>query len=218
MDVAILGYRTYPDGNVQDQAHDIVTSISKLKEEGYIDSDTHITVMGHSSGAHISTLAFCNPEFRQQVDSFVMISGVYDITKHYSFEITRGVQRFSPMAAACAIIPAKDHHTADNPSLRERWNRQSPTWLLRQHHNEAIGRCPDTLIIHGQNDVTVPMESAIRFYQSLRAITMNQDGRVDLEILPDVGHVDVITQITFGGITRDKVLNWMMQGKSNVDD
>mmetsp|Transcript_3542 Transcript_3542/g.8069 ORF Transcript_3542/g.8069 Transcript_3542/m.8069 type:complete len:428 (-) Transcript_3542:29-1312(-) len=218
IDVAFLGYRTYPDGNVPDQADDIVESVWKLKQEGLIDSKTDITLMGHSSGSHIATMALlANPEFRQRIDSFVPMNGIYDVEKHYLHERTRGVERLSPMAAASVPSTKDSPYGQRSQSLREDWKSQSPTWLLRQPSKSTLmDSFPDTLIIHGQNDITVPMESSIRLWESLQSAANTQENscRIDLEVLPEVDHVDVVTQIMFGGITRDTVLKWMLESES----
>ena len=217
IDVAFVGYRTYPDGDVPDQAADIVTSLWKLKHEGLIDAKTDITLMGHSSGSHIAAMALLtNPEFRQRIDSFVAMNGVYDIPKHYLHERTRGVERLSPMAVACSVPLLEASPVGKiSSSLRENWKSQSPTWLLRQPSKSTLmDSFPDTLIIHGQNDTTVPMESSIRLWESLQSAATQQNCcRIDLEVLPEVDHVGVITQIMFGGITRDTVLNWMLESE-----
>lgn len=51
-DVAVIGYRTYPDGNAMDQVEDLEMAVSKLSTKAY----KHVSVMGHSTGAHISIL------------------------------------------------------------------------------------------------------------------------------------------------------------------
>lgn len=217
IDVSFLGYRTYPTGNVPDQAADIVTSVSKLKQEGLIDSKTEITLTGHSSGSHIAAMALLeNPEFRQRIDSFVAMSGVYDVPKHYLHERTRGVERLSPMAPA-SLPSTKDlPYNEQRRSLREDWKSQSPTWLLRNPSKSTLmDSFPDTLIIHGRNDTTVPMESSIRLWESLiqSAATQENRCRIDLEVLPEVDHVDTVTQIMFGGTTRETVLKWMLESE-----
>lgn len=50
--VAVIGYRTYPDGNATDQVQDLEMALSTLLSHSY----KHVTVMGHSSGAHIALL------------------------------------------------------------------------------------------------------------------------------------------------------------------
>lgn len=218
IDVAFLGYRTYPDGKVPDQSEDIITSVRKLEQERFIDSKTHITLMGHSSGSHISAMALLSSlDFRQRIGSFVVINGVYDVPKHYLHERKRGVERLSPMAVASVSSGKQSSFTRRQRLLRQEWKSQSPTWLLRQSGSSSLVECfPDTLIVHGQNDTTVPMESSIRLWESLKSSTSqeNKKCRIDLAILPEVDHAGVITQIMFDGVTRSTVLNWMMEGES----
>ena len=120
----------------------------------------------------------------------------------------RGVERFSPMAVACGV--SKDEESTPPPiALLRKWKYQSPTWLLQS--NRIPTSFPDTLIVHGQNDTTVPVESPLRFYQALSNAFQSSEGRVELEVLADVGHADVITQLMFGGVARDTVLRWMTE-------
>ena len=72
MAVAVVGYRTYPDGNAQDQVDDLeqaarsvyakygdycVNSGGDDKEEKKDENDwLGVVLMGHSSGAHIALL------------------------------------------------------------------------------------------------------------------------------------------------------------------
>ena len=66
MAVAIVGYRTYPDGNVQNQVDDlelastfIATRYPHLsKRPDFVDKNEWIGVslVGHSSGTHIAML------------------------------------------------------------------------------------------------------------------------------------------------------------------
>jgi acetyl esterase/lipase len=199
--VAFVGYRTYPTGNVEEQQKDVISSLAKLQESGYINSQTHVTLMGHSSGTHISAMALLkNQELQKRINSFVALSGVYEIPRHYVYEKSRGVERFSPMAMAAAC-----GNLSSPGSVLSQWKKQSPTWLLE--NGGMLESFPETLILHGQNDTTVPVESPQRFYASLQRNTNSCIG-LTMEVLP-LGHADVITQIMFGGITRDSVLNWL---------
>ena len=197
--VAVLGYRTYPDGNVQDQVDDVVQAFRTLKVENLIGTTTRFNLMGHSSGAHLSAMALLsNTELREATKCFVSLSGVYDIPRHYQYEKMRGVERFSPMAAACA---------GPSVPLLQAWKRQSPTWIAQS--DVELKTFPDTLVYHGEDDTTVPTESASRFAQSLENALETSTSVVELAIQPQVGHVDVMTQLMFGGISRNIVLDWM---------
>ncbi len=71
MAVAVVGYRTYPDGNAQDQVDDLeqaarsvyakygdycVSGGDEEEKEGQDDDWLGVVLMGHSSGAHIGLL------------------------------------------------------------------------------------------------------------------------------------------------------------------
>eukprot|EP00977_Amphora_coffeiformis_P004971 scaffold1060_cov196-Amphora_coffeaeformis.AAC.3 len=197
--IAVLGYRTYPDGYVQDQVDDVVEAFRTLKAGGLIGTTTRFNLMGHSSGAHLSAMALLSDrELREATKCFVSLSGVYDIPSHYQYERLRGVERVSPMAVACA---------GPSVSLLQAWKRQSPTRVAQS--DVQLESFPDTLVYHGEKDTTVPTESASRFAESLQNALKASTTAIVLAIQPEVGHVDVMTQLMFGGISRDIVLNWM---------
>ena len=216
--VAVAGYRTYPDGTVQDQVDDVVTALQKLQDEGVVDSaTTKITLMGHSSGAHLCALALlCYPDLRASVDCFVGLAGVYDIPSHYQYERLRGVERFSPMAAACGHHPdgamtKSPKRTTPSPVVLHNWKRLSPTRMVNTvaPSLDDDDSFPPTLILHGAQDTTVPVESPIRFAESLQRALVSTNDTVDLAILPEAGHVDFVTDLMFDGPSRAVVLEWM---------
>lgn len=64
-------------------------------------------------------------------------------------------------------------------------------------------------MLHGQLDTTVPVDSAMSFATSLQRCIGSQC--VDIDILENVGHVDVVMHLMFGGgPSRDAVLKWMV--------
>ena len=203
--VAVVGYRTYPDGYVTDQVKDILDSFTTLKEKGLIDDKTKVTVMGHSSGAHILAMALLsNKELRESVSAFVGLGGVYDIPRHYRYECSRGVDRISPLATACG--PSAKDQTIPSLVLQS-WKLQSPTRVAQMAIKQDS--FPKTLICHGERDTVVPRESAISFVDSLQQAVQSTPECIELALLPPTGHVDLITEIMFGGKTRDLVMRWM---------
>ena len=83
--VVIPDYRKYPEvrypGFVQDGARAIEWTVSHVAEYG--GDPRHITLMGHSAGAHIAAMLAYNREFldaraREAVRSFVGLAGAYD--------------------------------------------------------------------------------------------------------------------------------------------
>jgi len=141
MAVAILGYRTYPDGNVQDQVDDLDAAISSVamkypqlvKRQSRDDEWLGVHLMGHSSGTHISLLylvemlqqrRMCTDNLKEgnipqvRFDSFIGLSGVFSISHHYDYEAGRGVEQISPMQPACGS--SKKLFDLNSPHLRLR--------------------------------------------------------------------------------------------------
>ena len=135
--VAVVGYRTYPDANVNGQVEDIGLGLKALArdrpdlldEQGRVDS-----LACHSSGAHIGLLHVLEAAKASTVQTmggqtkaseiehtpigrFVGISGVYCIPSHYEYEKGRGVDQLSSLRAA-------------NGPGRERFREASPAYRL----------------------------------------------------------------------------------------
>jgi len=88
---------------------------------------------------------------------FVGLSGVYNISRHYSFESTRGVHEASPMKAANGDVEGFDMH--------------SPELIIEQLRcsNEHTWRpaLPHILLLHGDNDDVVPPRESIEMHAQL---------------------------------------------------
>jgi acetyl esterase/lipase len=191
--VAIVGYRTYPTTNVQGQVDDIDSALAYIGKQHLSFND--VTLIGHSSGAHISLMScLWGKSACQPVDRFIGVSGVYDIPSHYVFERQRGVERISPMAPACGRNLSK-------------WKEHSPTRLI-QHHN---GKLPPILILHGDLDTTVPVSSSAGLVEALHSKGSSSDSEVLLKVLQSTGHAETVLEIMFGGQTQDLVMSWIKQ-------
>lgn len=177
--VAVVGYRTYPCATVPEQVEDLRQSVEYLKTN-YQFSDW--TLMGHSSGTHISLLALQDVAFATTIDRFVGLAGVYDILNHYKYEKTRGVERLSPLAPA-------------NGGSVAAWRKNSPI-------HQSYRALPPTLVCHGALDSTVPFTGAVEFGMVVNVTT---------RIMSDTGHQDMVTDLMFGGPTRDVVMQWLQR-------
>lgn len=191
--VAVVGYRTYPDADCNGQVEDITLAVEKLVHCN--SAWKSITLLGHSSGAHISALALQRSLRPGLVDRFVGLSGVYDIPDHYRFEQERGIARFSPLAPVCGSSVAE-------------WRRNSPTRIARLG-NSKQQYPPAILICHGMLDETVPYISSVKFAEALRSGTEAKKSSICLQILESVEHSDAAKQLMFGGSTLDTILEWM---------
>jgi len=221
MAVAIVGYRTYPDAEVDGQVSDLEQAAEFLhRQYPLLSGETRklpmgTCVIGHSSGAHISLLMIVdrairkrqassqtsNPSTFMDIDSFVGVSGPYSICHHFDYEAARGVEEFSPMKAACG-------HS------REAFRQKSPVLRLMdhgflpdagEHHVPTIQNClpPRMALVHGIEDDTVPFTATAEAARVLRTCGVSQCQEIYLR---QVGHQDAITQIMFGGPTREAVV------------
>jgi acetyl esterase/lipase len=217
--VAIWGYRTYPDGNAQQQMEDLRQALVVLRRNnnnnGDNDNNTDhdddhkkqlsITIVAHSSGAHVALLTAMEhyethiDDDNNFCDGMVLLSGVYDVPKHYEWETGRGVEEISAMAPACG-------------NNVEEWIRYSPTRRVTADSNLLLGRCcclPPMLILHGQDDKVVPYTSALEFTQAYLSSTSATTKDCKLEIMPVVEHADTVLHLMMGGITSDLVMEWL---------
>jgi acetyl esterase/lipase len=201
MSVAILGYRTYPTTDVTGQANDLEQALESLRRDFPHLND--VTLIGHSSGAHISMLGFLSG-LLTHADRFVGLSGVYDIPSHYNFERSRGVDRISPLTPACG-------------GSLDTWRRNSPTLVIGDSTNQQLNQLPPILICHGGLDTTVSYSSSVDLVDALHSAgdTMLRHS-CSLRILPHVGHSETATHLMFGGETQDIIVDWMLE--QNVRD
>jgi len=94
--VAFIGYRTYPDGNIDDQIDDVENGMDFLRTNFINENYSTIILGGHSSGAHITSMYLLRrcekPNFysdHPKINLFIGFSGVYNVKKHYIYESWR---------------------------------------------------------------------------------------------------------------------------------
>ena len=180
----VLQYPLYPEALIAQQAESIYDALRYIRWNSGkfgISSDSTYVISGHSSGANICALALlkCVQNEEKLVDSFIALNGVYDIEKHYHFEKARGAHEFSPMSVA-AISP-------------DRWWESSPSLLFQEVSEESVTRFwPDTFILHGLSDTTVPFSSSYEFAEKLL-----HKGAAVLTCFPEsLAHADCIFEFT----------------------
>uniref|UniRef100_A0A0G4HAQ4 BD-FAE-like domain-containing protein n=1 Tax=Chromera velia CCMP2878 TaxID=1169474 RepID=A0A0G4HAQ4_9ALVE len=200
MGAAVVGYRTYPTGNVWDQVRDVQTAVRQLCAEREVGS---VSLVGHSSGAHISALAVL--EGLPEIERCVWLSGVFDIANHYQFESGRGVERISPLAPACG-------------GSLSRWKAASPTRLLSgmrdgmsQTDTDRRLSLPPTLLCHGVLDSTVPYTSSVQFVEELKVVS----PAADLLLLEETGHAQTVLELMFGGPLQHTLVEWITKRVPN---
>jgi acetyl esterase/lipase len=226
--VAVVGYRTFPDGNINDQVDDLEKAAYELTRRypsltlHKTHSDLGVCVMGHSSGAHIAMQMLVNRLLRQQrppttihkkntttsskhimrIDSFIGMSAPYEIASHYEFERLRGLEELSPMKAACGYD--RKRLSDFSPVLQLFQSMITRTRVEQQHVHEA---CPRIAMIHGVQDETVPFTSS---QQAARLIALAGIQKCEAMFLSETGHSDTVLELMFGGKTQDAVMEWLL--------
>ena len=160
--VVLIEYPVYPDATILNQRDSVREALRFIRQHQRdlfnSQGNTSLVISGHSSGANICALALLEHAAEGSsfplVDLFIGLSGVYCVKTHYLFEKSRGVHLISPMGAAADGIPS----TA------------SPTLLIEHGglREKAALNFPATLLLHGSDDVTVPVTSSADFANALR--------------------------------------------------
>lgn len=232
--VAIVGYRTYPDGNVEQQVEDlrnasIALALSNELQNCFKDKRDHNDsncwlgnfLMGHSSGAHIALLFLLSklhgemsPEKAKAVDqglefdSYIGLSGVYSIHHHFQYESWRGVEEISPMKPACDFtLDAFQRHSPIMYLFQSlyRWSDDEIPHLL--------ATLPPILFVHGSDDSTVPFTSSADAAYMLRSIGIQTCTEY---YIAGAEHQDTIMDLLFGGETRDVCLRFITSRAKDV--
>ena len=212
--VAIVGYRVYPDADASTQRDDLIRASQFLAREypglcgrNRTNRRYGTSVMGHSSGAHIALNMVIQNYHKNErnafsIDSFVGISGPYDISHHYDYEAARGVEELSPMKAVCG-------------STRQAFRTNTPAFILQDSLTTAQNEITKTAglpkrigLFHGIEDETVPFTATAECARGLRACGVDQCDEI---YIPTTGHQEAVVHLMLGGPTKDAILEWMDQ-------
>jgi acetyl esterase/lipase len=221
--IAVVGYRVYPEGDVTTQILDVEMAMAEVSRLYPNLRQGNICLFGHSSGAHVCMLLMVERARRElelsrtlspkellqwrcdqvNFDSFIGVSGPYNILHHYDFEAGRGLEQISPMS------PANGHSS-------EMFLRFSPAVQLHnltcqcksEEERQVLGNAiPPTTLIHGMNDNTVPCsstEEAARLFNSTGVAACKEI------YVEDTGHEETILQVMFGGPVQE-ILTGLLQ-------
>lgn len=212
--VAIPGYRTYPDGNVANQVDDCEQAAKRLQLEYPELCQGRVTVVGHSSGAHVALLMLVDhvrrqlsgeedteEEFALKVDSFIGLSGPYSISHHFDYEAARGVEELSPLKPA-------------NGYTREAFRKNSPVLRLKgllaeitESERDCVSSlAPKMLLVHGVEDTTVPFTATSEAGSTLRACGVSECEEM---YVAETGHQDTVMHFMVGGRSQRPVIDWI---------
>lgn len=187
-------YWTYPKGNVLGMVQDVADCLVWACENGHqFNYDQgNVVLIGHSAGAHLcalTTLFLIDEkeelfiEVNRQRDAthsirgIIGLSGVYNIMDHYEHEQKRAVEYVSTM------------HKAMNGV--ENFPYYSPTHLLRSLSQDKLSRVPQMALLHGTDDIIVPVESSMKFSELLTSLSV----KASLYLLPEMNHTEMATDL-----------------------
>lgn len=194
----VVQYPLYPECVIHEQAASIYEALRYIRwnEKNLgLPPEANFVLAGHSSGANICALALidCVEKKEKLVDCFIGFCGVFNIEKHYQFEKARGAHEFSPMSVA-----------AINP---DRWWESSPTLLIPKLTRSLLCTFwPDTFLLHGLSDTTVPYSSSQEFAEQL----LQQGVPVNTCYPEALAHADCIFEFTKNenSVTREVTIKY----------
>ena len=202
--VVILNYRTFPDGNMeQQQMEDLIQAVDYFKERYHGDDGTRgkvapVVLCTHSSGAHIGMMtALKNYNLNQKVDGMICMSGVYNLERVRKLDMENGLQNISPMG----------------PASHEKLKEYSPVQILlestiMEQAESTLDSFPPLLLLHGKDDEVAPYHFSIELHSVLEKYHPHVD--VELEVLDGVGHQDTVLETCLGkGRTQSIIFDWL---------
>jgi len=186
-------YRNYPQCSISEILHDIRSGIEWISKniKDYNANMEKLILLGHSAGAHLGAYYYLESILKDKkiIDNFVGISGPYNILEISDFFFKLGF----PFLVLDEIFESD-------------YKKYSPYYLLKNKMNfKEENRL---ILIHGDSDKTVPLESSIKFSNKLKELGMN----VKCEIVNGGGHTDCFIE--------DLLLNdnrWLNKIMSNLN-
>ncbi|KPP75012.1 putative isoprenylcysteine alpha-carbonyl methylesterase ICME, partial [Scleropages formosus] len=187
-------YSIYPKGNVLSMVQDVADCLVWLRNNGHMfNIDTgSIVMIGHSAGAHLCALttlflvegvdelaieAETQKEITCSIKGVIGLSGVYDVVDHYQHEKIRGIEYVSTMHRAMGGM--------------DKFDIYSPRTFLGKLNEGALKRLPPFGLLHGTDDIVVPVESSVQFSEALTSLS----AKVSLYLLPKMNHTEIVTDL-----------------------
>lgn len=173
--VVVPRYQLYPDATYPQMRDDVSTALAWTVKniDQYNGDPQRIVFGGQSAGAHLSAMTLFDQRVLAAHDltpsavcAYYGISGVYDINAQYQFEISNG--RTAPvMTAVMGGMTA--------------FAETSPVTYV---HADL----PRVLLIHGDQDETVPLQMSEDLHQALQQV----NATVSFNIYPGRGHSELL--------------------------
>jgi acetyl esterase/lipase len=175
MVVIIPDYTLHPDAGYEQMAHEVAAALSWTLDnvDQYGGDPQRVVVAGHSAGAHLAGLAIMDPRFldayghsSDEICGYAGLSGVYNVQTEFDYWLAKG------MTSQVML---------DVMGGEQNFETASPVHYVR-------ASLPPILIIHGDDDQTVPIEIATDFYAALQAAGADSA----LTLYPGAGHSDYL--------------------------
>ena len=146
-----------------------------------------------------------------RIRGMILCSGVYEIGEHFKHESARGVEEISAMARVMGGSQSSFRAHSPTNVLQEllqvstRIDKNYPTESQTRHqhllrHFKSILPM-ETLVIHGDKDMTVPVRSSLEFFMELKTLQLGSGAR--MRVIKGMAHespvvgkteVDVVAQ------------------------
>lgn len=182
--VVIPDYTLHPGAGYEQMVREVAAALHWTREQiaAYGGDPERIVLAGHSAGAHLAALAIMDPRFApgagdgsSAVCGFLGMSGVYDVQREHDFWQDQG----KPPVVMAQVMGGQANYAAASPLTYVR------------------SGLPPVLLVHGDQDRTVPLDIAERFFSALQAA----GAPVQLKVYPGAGHTDYL----FAALARDEV-------------
>ncbi|RIB04795.1 Alpha/Beta hydrolase protein [Gigaspora rosea] len=239
--VVVPNVTLYPKAKVDVMLSDIKRTLVWTKRfiSKFGGDPNKIYIMGHSSGAHLaslvtvrdsiiksqtmegrvsSNLSDIDPELElPKIAGLILMAGIYDIGRHYLWETKRGVEEISPMGRVMGDSP-------------ESFEMNSPTLLLQSAMkdrevdiNKLKKLIPQKiLLIHGDMDETVPLETTLRFNLVLSELNIDD---LRLRIMNGMEHSDPVVGMMYSPFRNrftphliSELGNFMLQDDHEIEE
>ncbi|KAI9308144.1 Alpha/Beta hydrolase protein [Cunninghamella echinulata] len=217
--VVVPDYRKYPIVKADSMYNDVRNAIKWTFEHvNDIGADVDmIYVMGHSAGAHLACQVVISDliektkhaslinkrklngeffnitetDFLPQVEGLLLFAGVYSIEEHYKHESARGVEKISAMGRAMG-------------STIENFSKNSPLDIVKANadlfakSDDLLDFAPRIIFIHGEKDITVPIEQSFSMYNMLGEVlppSRRDEVDVRMKLYKKMNHAECVTAL-----------------------
>lgn len=147
------------------------------------------------------------PSRGMRIDSFVGIAGPYNMSHHFDYEASRGLEELSPMKPACGY--SRDEFRKLSPALKI--VDCMSLWSTECEKRALDNIIPEIVFIHGIEDDQVPFTSTAEAASLLKSCGVSRLKEI---YLARTSHNECVTQIMSGGKVRDILLDCLQNSSS----